>query len=117
MSKVTRRNAIKLAAGAVVAATLPTPAAAVGFLDGTFYVRCSRGHDDKVEGITRNHDCEGRVNGRKCNEKSVDGGTAIVVCPDGHGGPENRVERITRQHQCQTKLPNGGICGKQARRG
>ena len=111
MSKITRRDAIKLVAGAVVVAAPFTAAAAPdGFLEGTFYVRCKNGHDDKVEDITRNHDC------KTCGEKSVDGGTAIVVCPDGHGGPENRVEGVTRQHQCQTRLPNGGICGKQCRR-
>lgn len=82
----------------------------MGFLEGTYYVRCKNGHDDKVEDITRNHDCE------TCGEQSVDGGTAILVCPDGHGGKENQVQGITRQHQCQAKLSGGGICGKQCRR-
>lgn len=81
-----------------------------GFLEGTFIVRCPNGHDDQVENITHNHDCE------KCGAKAVDDGRANVVCPDGHGGPENHVEAITRQHQCQHPMPGGGICGKQCRR-
>jgi len=113
MSQVTRRDTIKMAAVAGVASVgvlmIPSPAAAEGFLEGTWIVRCEDGHDDKVEDITRNHTCE-------CGKKSVDGGTAIVVCPDGHGGKENKVEGITRQHQCQHPLPGGGICGKQCRR-
>src|SRR5262249_27821308 len=116
MSELTRRDAIKMTAAAAVAGVaalvVPSRASAEGFLEGTFIVRCKNGHDDKVENLTRNHTCEHEGGGLK----SVDGGTAIVVCPDGHGGPENRVEGITRQHQCQTKLPSGGICGKQCRR-
>jgi hypothetical protein len=83
-----------------------------GFLEGTFIVRCRNGHDNQVENITRNHDCD--VSG--CGAKSVDEGTANVVCPRGHGGPENHVEGVTRQHQCQHPEPSGGICGLPCRR-
>jgi hypothetical protein len=110
---VTRRNAIKTMVATVAALATPSPAAAVGFIEGPFYVRCPNPkckHDDKVEALTRNHNCS------KCWTKSVNDGTAIVVCPVGHGGEENKVEGITRQHQCQHKLPGGGICGKQCRR-
>jgi hypothetical protein len=77
-----------------------------GFLEGTWKVRCPKGHDDIVENITRNHTCE------ECGVKAVDDGRAIVLCPDGH---ENRVEGITRRHLCQYKLPNGNACGKECR--
>ena len=80
----------------------------IGFLDGTWIVRCRRGHDDQVEDITRNHDCE-----HDCDEKSVDDGSANVVCPDGHA---THVEGITRSHLCTYPLPQGGVCGKQCRR-
>jgi hypothetical protein len=76
-------------------------------LEGTWIVRCPRGHDDQVDDITCNHDCE------KCGLKSVDGGTADVVCPDGHA---TRVGGVTRTHSCTFPLPGGGICGKQCRR-
>ena len=78
-----------------------------GFLRGTYVVRCYNGHDDIVEGITRNHDCE------HCDAKSVDEGTANVVCPNGHA---TRVEGITESHTCTQSLPNGGVCGLQCRR-
>jgi hypothetical protein len=80
---------------------------AEGFLEGTWIVRCRNGHDDQVDGITRNHDCE------ECPEKSVDGGNANVVCPDGHA---THVGGVTRDHLCTHQLSNGGICGKQCRR-
>ena len=78
-----------------------------GFLDGTWIVRCPKGHDDQVDDITRNHDCE------TCGEKAVDDGNANVVCPDGHA---THVGGITRSHLCTFNLPGGGICGKQCRR-
>jgi hypothetical protein len=78
-------------------------------LRGTWIVRCKNGHDDQVDGITCNHDCE--KNG--CGLKSVDNGKAMVVCPDGHS---SRVEGITEQHRCAHELLSGGICGKQCRR-
>jgi hypothetical protein len=78
-----------------------------GFLEGTWIVRCQRGHDDQVEDITANHDCE------KCGMQSVHDGYANVVCPDGHA---THVEGITRSHLCTQPLPSGGICGKQCRR-
>lgn len=79
-----------------------------GFLRGTFVVRCPNGHDDTVEGITRNHDCE------KCGSKAVDGGTAMVVCPDGHA---TRVEGVTEGHLCTQPIDDQGhLCGKQCRR-
>lgn len=78
-----------------------------GFLRGTFIVRCPSGHDDQVEGITRNHDCE------KCGKKAVDEGTAQVVCPDGH---DSRVEGITESHLCTFRYASGAMCGKQCRR-
>ena len=80
-----------------------------GFLEGTYIVRCANGHDDQVEDITRNHDCE-----HDDDLKSVDDGRANLVCPDGHG--DNHVEGITREHTCNHALPTGGICGKQCRR-
>jgi hypothetical protein len=114
MSKVTRRDAMKMAvtAGAAGFAALvtPSPAAAIGALEGTFYVYCKKcKRVDKVENITRNHTCENN----KCKNKTVDGGTAYVVCPAGHW-KDNKVEAITRQHQCQKKVGEG-ICGKQCR--
>ena len=79
-----------------------------GFLRGTFVVRCPNGHDDTVEGITRNHDCE------KCDKKSVDEGTAMIVCPDGHA---TRVEGITEGHLCTEVIDDAGHqCAKQCRR-
>jgi hypothetical protein len=84
-------------------------ARAIGFLEGTWVVRCSRGHDDTVDGITRNHDCESRG----CGQKSVDEGEANVVCPDGHA---THVGGVTRTHLCTFPLQGGGICGKQCRR-
>jgi len=81
----------------------------IGFLEGTFIVRCPRGHDDQVEDITRNHDCSHG----DCGLRSVDDGRATVLCPDGHA---NHVEGITRQHKCTFPLPSGGECAKQCRR-
>ena len=111
MSMVTRRNAITFLVTFGIAVMLfSAPAAARrfdGFLVGTFIVRCPNGHDDQVENITRNHDCE------KCGAKAVDGGKAKVVCPDGHATP---VEAITRQHKCTQPLPGGGECAKQCLR-
>lgn len=78
-----------------------------GFLRGTFVVRCGRGHDDIVEGITRNHDCE------KCGTQCVDEGTAYVVCPLGHA---TRVEGITESHNCSFPTGNGSVCNQQCRR-
>ena len=108
MIEVNRRGMLKLAVGAAGFALLAsTRAAAVGFLRGTWIVRCPNGHDDQVDDITRNHDCE------TCDAKSVDGGSANVVCPDGHA---THVEGVTESHACSFKLPNGGICRKQCRR-
>lgn len=113
MTKTNRTVSLNLAVviGAVLVTTLvvPAQARAAGFLEGTFYVICPE-HKvfDKVEAITRNHDSE------KCNHKTVDDGTAYLVCPDGHWR-DNKVENITRQHECQWKKPGGGICGKQCR--
>lgn len=78
-----------------------------GFLRGTFIVRCPAGHDDQVDGITRNHDCE------KCGRKAVDEGSANVVCPDGHATP---VEGVTESHSCTSQVQSGALCGKQCRR-
>ena len=96
-----------LAIGAIVVSSATPAVAYDGFLEGTWIVRCRNGHDDQVDGITRNHDCE------KCGVKSVDGGTADVVCPAGHA---TRVGGVTRDHACSFPLPSGGICGKQCRR-
>jgi hypothetical protein len=118
MSELTRREAIKLtaAAGAAGVATLVLPSTVgarrrEGFLEGTFYVVCRKCMQvDKVEAITRNHTCENA----NCKNKTVDGGDAYLVCPDGHWR-DNKVENVTRQHQCQHKMTDGGICGKQCR--
>ena len=103
--KLNRSSLILLAVAAGCFA-LQSPLSAQ-FLRGTWIVRCKSGHDDRVEGLTRNHDCE------KCGEKSVNGGKARVVCPDGHA---RQVEGITESHLCQETLASGGICGKQCRR-
>lgn len=108
MAAITRRELLggtALIGGAI--ALLPKAARADGFLHGTWIVRCSKGHDDQVDGITRNHECE------TCGEKSVDGCTADVVCPDGHA---SHVGGITESHLCTVALRAGGICGKQCRR-
>ena len=115
MIELTRRDAIKMTAAAGVAGIAalvdPPPAAAEGCLEGTFYVYCTEcKRVDKVEDITCNHTCEND----ECKNKTVDGGTAYLVCPYGHWR-DNKVEGITRQHQCQKELPNGGICGYQCR--
>lgn len=81
--------------------------AMAGFLRGTWIVRCPKGHDDQVEDITKDHDCE------KCDAKAVDSGSANVVCPHGHA---THVEGITESHLCSEPLPGGGICGMQCRR-
>jgi hypothetical protein len=111
MSMVTWRSATRLLVTLGIGVVLlSAPAAARvfdGFLVGTFIVRCPNGHDDQVEDITRNHDCEW------CGAKAVDGGRARVVCPDGHA---THVEGITRQHKCTQPLPGGGECAKQCRR-
>jgi hypothetical protein len=114
MSEVTRRDAIKMtaatAAAGVAALVAPSPAAAEGFLNGTFYVYCTKCKQvDKVENQTRNHTCCND----KCKYKTVNGGTAYVVCPAGHWR-DNKVEAVTDQHQCQKKV-SGGICGKQCK--
>ncbi|QJW95380.1 hypothetical protein [Frigoriglobus tundricola] len=114
MRKVTRRNVIKMGvAGSVAglaALVYPTSAAAAGALNGTYFIRCTAcGRIDKVEELTANHTCENN----RCKHKSVNGGTAYVVCPDGHWR-DNKVEGITNQHQCQKKV-GGGICGKQCK--
>lgn len=113
MSEMTRRDAMKVAAvtGAAGLAALvaPSPTAA-GSLVGTFYVYCTKcKRFDKVEDFTRNHTCE---NGR-CKHKTVNDGTAYLVCPDGHWR-DNKVESVTRQHQCQKRVGRG-ICGKQCK--
>lgn len=109
MNAITRRKAIKVIGVATISTILfPSLAVAEGFLRGTWIVRCPNGHDDQVDDITRNHDCE------KCGAKAVDGGTANVVCPDGHA---TRVTGVTESHLCSYPLPGGGTCGKQARRG
>ncbi len=63
----------------------------MAFLRGKWIVRCVNGHDDEVDGITKNHDCD------TCDKKSVDNGTANVVCPNGHASP---VGGITESHIC-----------------
>ena|SRR6516164_4947691 len=78
-----------------------------GFLRGTWIVRCPNGHNDQVEDITRNHDCE------KCGAKAVSGGSANVVCPVGHA---THVEGITESHICSQRNPDGSMCGRQCRR-
>jgi len=89
-------------AAGMAALIVPSRAAAEGALHGTFWVYCEQCKNvDKVEGITRNHDCE--TNG--CDGKPVAGGTAYVVCPNGHW-KKNKVQDITRQHEC-------GTCGEQ----
>ncbi len=97
-----------LAMFGAVAGTFTATTRADGFLVGTWVVRCENNHDDQVEALTRNHDCE------KCGKKSVDGGKAKVVCPDNHA---TQVEGVTRQHKCDFKLDSGGECGKQCLRG
>lgn len=72
----------------------------MAYLEGTFIVRCTNGHDDRVDGTTANHDCE------TCGAKSVDWGAANVVCPNGHA---DLVGGITTQHVCSH-------CGAQCRR-
>jgi hypothetical protein len=78
------------------------PSQAKACLRGTWKVRCPDGHDDIVEGVTCNHDCEG------CGKKAVSGGNARVVCPKGHASP---VSGITESHRC----PEDN-CGLQCRR-
>ena len=115
MSEVTRRDALKFAAAAgvagVAAVVLPTPAAAEGFLEGKWVVRCfgkgNEKHDDTVTRITRNHDCS------KCGRKSVNEGAAHVVCPDGHA---SLVSGITRNHICPEPVGEGKLCGKECKR-
>ena len=36
------------------------------FIEGTFIVRCQNGHDDQVDSVTHNHDCD------ECGAKAVD---------------------------------------------
>lgn len=92
---------------AVALLTVPVISFAIDCLRGTWIVRCPNGHDDQVDDITCNHDCE------KCDAKAVDGGRAMVVCPAGHA---TQVTGITESHLCNYRLPNGGICGQQCRR-
>lgn len=70
-------------------------------LIGTWVVRCPDGHDEQVTGITQNHTCH-------CGKKSVEDGSGVVVCPDGHTR-DNGVSGITKKHKC-------GECGKECRR-
>lgn len=93
---------------AILVVSVPTQAKA-GSLIGTFYVYCIKCKQvDKVEDITVNHECEND----KCKAKSVDSGTAYLVCPDGHWR-DNKVEAITKAHACSKKLNNGKACAKE----
>jgi hypothetical protein len=69
-------------------------------LVGTWYVRCPKGHDDKVDCLTGNHMCE------KCFSVAVTDGKAKVVCPKGH---PNSVSGLTQSKKCS-------VCGKECRR-
>lgn len=69
-------------------------------LMGTWIVRCRNGHDDRVDDITCNHDCD------HCDDKSVTDGAANVVCPLGH---VSIVGGVTTTHACPT-------CGRECRR-
>lgn len=101
MNNVFNRRHFLLSGCSFAAATaVASKAMAMGFLTGTWIVRCPAGHDDRVDDTTRNHDCE------KCGRKTVDDGTALVVCPNGHTTP---VGGITVQHKC-------GLCGAECRR-
>ena len=100
------KNVLSLSVVAVLALA-PDAWADSGMLIGTFKVRCPAGHDDIVEGITRNHDCE------TCDAKSVDSGKAMVVCPIGHA---TQVALVTRSHRCTFQLPDGSVCGKECKR-
>jgi hypothetical protein len=102
MMNVTRRKFAKAVAIAPIALIGAVPAFAAGFLEGTWVVRCPRGHDDYVTDITRNHDCE------TCNTKAISDGAGRVVCPNGHA---SFVSGVTRQHKC----PEQG-CGLECRR-
>jgi hypothetical protein len=79
-----------------------------GCLVGTWWVKCSQGHIDQVDGITCNHDCS------QCNfsNKSVDDGTAMVVCPYGHA---TRVQDHTSSHLCSFVNSNGIVCNTECK--
>jgi hypothetical protein len=106
MTKMSRRVAFAIGGVLVAMLVVPASAKAEGFLEGTFYIYCMKCKQvDKVENLTRNHECE------NCKNKSVDGGTGYVVCPKGHWR-DNKVEGITKQHLCGKKV-GGGIHGVQ----
>ena len=114
MSRFSRRSAlgVALAVGGALVTMLVVPAKATatdeGALVGTFYVYCEKCKQvDKVEDITHEHTCKND----KCKTKTVDKGTAYVVCPKGHWR-DNKVEGLTKQHLCGKKV-GGAICGKQ----
>jgi hypothetical protein len=117
-----RREALFFAAAVGVTAALGLQVQA-GFLRGKFVVRCSDGHDDTVDGITSNHDCEHKdASGHECGKKSVDDGKANVVCPKLHA---TEVSDITESHKCSYKYEKdtpddgkkaGEVCGLECRR-
>ena len=69
-------------------------------LRGSWDVVCPAGHVDRVDAVTRDHDCD------KCGSKCVDNGTARVRCP--HCGKVDAVGGVTEQHMCSA-------CNKQTR--
>jgi hypothetical protein len=98
---LTRRKVLLAAAGGLAAAT---PSFAVGGLEGAFIVRCQNGHDNIVNGVTVQHNCETAG----CGIKSVVDGGAWVVCPVNKNHRPDWCDGVTRQHQCST-------CGTQCR--
>jgi hypothetical protein len=94
MKRRTFLRGVGVSAAAVLLA-IPRTASAAGYLNGKWVVRCSNGHDDFVDGVTVNHDCSHQG----CGAKSVDGGSALVVCPKGDASP---VSGVTGGHMCPT---------------
>jgi hypothetical protein len=110
MNKLTRREAIKVAATAAAAgvAALGVPSPAQAQLIGDFWVYCPKCKKaDKVSDVTENHFCSNDTDYR-----SVKDGEAIVECEKGHHPPGNKVSGVTKQHKCEEPVGDG-VCGRQ----
>jgi hypothetical protein len=76
-----------------------TPGAASACLVGKWRVRCPNGHDDIVDEITCNHNCE------KCHALAFNDGEGNIVCPNNHvnhvsTGSTGERGKWMRSHPC-----------------
>jgi len=88
-------------------------------LVGTWVVRCPDGHDNTVNDITCQHECETTLpSGQKCGKQVFDGSWVTVVCPD-QGAHPNRVnagEGRDGNRDTWLKSKKCDTCGKECNR-